>query len=1183
MPKRPRYLAVLFWLLFPVTLTAQDRPRLIQQVALEQIEDAVSDPGGRTLLLKSGTNTYTLVDQVSKIQLGTVQLDIGMLAIPGMGRFYLSGSHRFILSNGEQLLEYDFITGRTDTVFRTLTFPEFIVAFVPLPGDPSRLLLFTKTYPIDARGTVQFMKRIAGDRTIYDDTRKGRALIYDLVERRILRSQPLPFVVTDIDASDTAMWAGTFDGDLVRIDTALNLRQRIHAFDTAVHSIRSLQGVLVAVPHIAPKYIGNEGTGRLFFYTAATGEQRWLRLPEQSPEPADRWAMQPSPSSQVKRIWPHPASSSFLVNYGFSRLLQVRLPSFDTVSFPVPFTATLFLCFNRDSTQLLAAASERLSVFGVSGSLLFYGLRRQRTESYFRRPSAQERYDALFKVWDKAGNYHLIGQRADTLVIHSSNRTSPAFLIGQGKPLLLDPADTTLALRYNGRLVVGRLMLEQLTRTRYRLSLQQTNFPDPGDQPDSLPAALFRPLLDIRKNERTDIPYMVTQVKRIGPIHFMIVGYDRIKEQDQYRVQIVDTAGRTVFRQPLRYNPYLNEPVRVSPSGTYLVFCSPSATSMTLDVWDWRKGQKRFSRTLAGKESIDHTCFDRSRDICWFLLDRGGDIGRIIYQVDPAAPVVRADPVILRPSFGSFETDLDKDLMAVDAYDRIALQRISSRQVLWQRSPFSSGFCVRHLQDGFSWSSEYEQHVLTGRNDHLQFISFVPFRPVEILNGYQYRGEKQAINNLAYVYREKGSLPGDLDRYFNRPDSVLLRSGSVNRSWNQSLERAVARRFRYEPAQGLHEMLMGGPVLEILNREKIPDQVAGSQWAVSVRVRVRPGDTLRTLQVSGNGVPLFGPDGLDWPCTGTGDSLLRIPLVNGVNTIELVAETRGGLRSVPELIAIQASFDAPAPRTWFVGIGVSQYRDTTMNLRYADKDVRDLAALFAQLHPNGSTDTLLNGSVTRSAVLALRERLMHTAPEDQVIISFNGHGLVDSAGRFYFAPHDMDFDVPDRKGILFEEMEGLLAGIPARKRLLWIDACHSGELDREALDTALTGASTAVSAYSGKRGGIVVVVGNATGSQASFELMRELFSHTGNRSGAIVISAAGGLEFAFEDAKWQNGVFTYSIRKGLQEKAADRNGDGRVSVNELREYVSLLVEQLTGGRQRPATRRELTETDWFIR
>jgi hypothetical protein len=100
--------------------------------------------------------------------------------------------------------------------------------------------------------------------------------------------------------------------------------------------------------------------------------------------------------------------------------------------------------------------------------------------------------------------------------------------------------------------------------------------------------------------------------------------------------------------------------------------------------------------------------------------------------------------------------------------------------------------------------------------------------------------------------------------------------------------------------------------------------------------------------------------------------------------------------------------------------------------------------------------------------------------------------------------------------------------------------------------------------------------------------MQNMFADVSNSNGAVVISAAGGLEYAFESPQWNNGVFTYCVRKGIEELAADDdpesgNYDFDVSVQELMKYVSKKVSELTNGQQRPTSRRENLEFDWILK
>ncbi len=1170
---------------------SQSFPVLKQQFRLDRVEAGFSLPGSNTLLVKSLGNNYTLIDQFSKIQLGTLQLDIGSLGLPGLGQAYLTDPFRFIVSTGRALLSCNILDGKTDTLFGEIRFPGFITGFIPLPGDPSLLLIAAKTYPVDKNGEVHFSKPDAKNQLVYDDSRNGRLVLFDSKTRKVVKTVPVAFIVTVMAPSSTAgrILAGSFDGDILETDSSLNPVKLFHAFDRPVHSLLAADDMIVTVPHIAPKFIGNEGAGMLYFFNRGNRLLKTLTLPDEIPQVAEEETMRPGPSSQVKRIFGWPKEKSVLVNYGFSRLLKISLPAMDTVALPLPVAAAEFFCFNRDSSRLLAATDERTGVFGVAGDFVLYDLNRKRTESFFRQGTAQEKYKELYKFFDRQGNYHILALRRDffkpdTIIIYSSNRSSPSFLTAPNEAFILSPSDTALAVQNTGdKWVIGKLRLENLRRNVYRFYL--------GGRPessDTLPSALFDIEFDSRKSVKTDLPFSMQSFASVGNGNWMTYGLSPSTKTTLFRILVIDRNGQTLFRSPELDPGIVFRDPRVSPSGRWLAYHYEKNNTTTLEAWDWKQNKKIFSQSFTGNAKLHAYGFDKTKDILFFgkeINDRVRSVyNNEIYKVDPAAAGPAPVLQFRDPSVFSFETDIENDLVASEGYNVLQLHRLSDHQLLWRMEPYSTGFSVRSLPGGFALASETELHMIGNRQDHIYFTSYRNFRPVEILNGYLYRGDKQAMNNLAFVYKGRGFLPGDFDIYFNRPDSVLIKSGSRNAAYNELLEKTVRKRNRYHPVKDLREVLENSPELSLAGKETIPELVQTPEIRLAIRVRSREGHPVRTLWISDNGIPVFGKKGIDFGhASPLVDTIIPVPLVQGGNRLQLSAETGEGYLSAPEYLSVRADFAAPSPRTWFVGIGVSRYRDTLMNLRYADKDIRDLAQEFAKRFPGLPVDTLLNERATREAILALKEKLKQTGPEDKVVVSLSGHGLVDSAGNFYFATYEMDFAQPGKNGLRYPEIENLLSDIPARKRLLWIDACHSGELDREAVaDTLGMAGDAAVKAYGPQRGGIIVAKESAVGLQNSFELMRELFTDAGRSDGTLVISAAGGLEFALEDAAWQNGVFTWCVKKGLLDKEADANKDSVITVGELKEYVSRSVETLTGGRQKPTGRRESVEYDWEL-
>ena len=94
--------------------------------------------------------------------------------------------------------------------------------------------------------------------------------------------------------------------------------------------------------------------------------------------------------------------------------------------------------------------------------------------------------------------------------------------------------------------------------------------------------------------------------------------------------------------------------------------------------------------------------------------------------------------------------------------------------------------------------------------------------------------------------------------------------------------------------------------------------------------------------------------------------------------------------------------------------------------------------------------------------------------------------------------------------------------------------------------------------------------------------MKEMFSDLRKGTGAVVVSSAGGGEYAFEGESWKNGVFTYSLLNGIKTFSADKNKDDKITVSELQDYIMNQVQKLTNGMQKPTMRQENIDNDFVI-
>jgi uncharacterized caspase-like protein len=109
--------------------------------------------------------------------------------------------------------------------------------------------------------------------------------------------------------------------------------------------------------------------------------------------------------------------------------------------------------------------------------------------------------------------------------------------------------------------------------------------------------------------------------------------------------------------------------------------------------------------------------------------------------------------------------------------------------------------------------------------------------------------------------------------------------------------------------------------------------------------------------------------------------------------------------------------------------------------------------------------------------------------------------------------------------------------------------------------------------YSGAAGGRTFLAKRTRSSQVD-----DLFLERLTRSkGRAIITASRAAEVSMELPELGHGVFTYYLLAGLTG-AADLNGDGIVTVQELYEYVEQQVTQKSrsvGGNQHPVMKGEL--------
>lgn len=234
------------------------------------------------------------------------------------------------------------------------------------------------------------------------------------------------------------------------------------------------------------------------------------------------------------------------------------------------------------------------------------------------------------------------------------------------------------------------------------------------------------------------------------------------------------------------------------------------------------------------------------------------------------------------------------------------------------------------------------------------------------------------------------------------------------------------------------------------------------------------------------------------------------------------------------------------PESYALVVGIAHYENLPQSaqLQYPDRDAESIyTTLISQQggeFPANHVHVLTDAQATQANILQELETWLPsvTQPNDRVLIYFAGHGFM-SGGKGYLAPYDIDLHNIAGTAIPMDTLGALIGTkIQGKWKVLLTDACHSGAITPETDPMQV--------------------------NHMLLDLHQSIFSLTASRD----------REQSFESANWGggHGIFTYYVVSGLAG-AADANGDGVVSADELAEYVHTNVRQATGGRQNPTSER----------
>jgi hypothetical protein len=208
-------------------------------------------------------------------------------------------------------------------------------------------------------------------------------------------------------------------------------------------------------------------------------------------------------------------------------------------------------------------------------------------------------------------------------------------------------------------------------------------------------------------------------------------------------------------------------------------------------------------------------------------------------------------------------------------------------------------------------------------------------------------------------------------------------------------------------------------------------------------------------------------------------------------------------------------------------IGCSEYADGDLSqLRAPAQDAERLAGVLADPAIGGfGVKTLLN-QPAHVLNLAVEDFFADRDRDDLLLLYVSCHGVKDDDGRLYFAANDTRLTRLGATAVAAAFVNDKMSTSWSRRIVLLLDCCYSGAFPRGFLT----------------RGDKRVDIKERFGGR-----------------GRAVITASSAMEYSFEGdrltGKGMQSVFTNALIKGLETGEADLDLDGRVSVDELYDYV----------------------------
>ncbi|WP_414552715.1 caspase, EACC1-associated type [Anabaena sp. CCY 0017] len=217
-------------------------------------------------------------------------------------------------------------------------------------------------------------------------------------------------------------------------------------------------------------------------------------------------------------------------------------------------------------------------------------------------------------------------------------------------------------------------------------------------------------------------------------------------------------------------------------------------------------------------------------------------------------------------------------------------------------------------------------------------------------------------------------------------------------------------------------------------------------------------------------------------------------------------------------------------------IGISEYQPGLAQLPKAVNDVEAMQRVLVDSERGGFAEgdvTVLKNPQRQDMAEAIEDLYTKCQKDDLVLLYFSGHGVTVANGDFYLSTRSTEKNQGNLRtasAVAARDVHSWMNGSKSKRLVVILDCCFSGAF--------------------------------AKGLTAKDSGAIDLQQYLGGE-GRAILTASTSTQYAYESDGLDLSIYTNYLVEGISTGAADKDGDGRIEVDELHQYAKSKVQEVS--------------------